>query len=119
MWSELRSAVAARRRTSHWGFTFVELVVVVSILAVVAAGVAFTVTGIRPIGGAAECGTNADTVRAAVAAYRAQNGDAATPSIVQLRSAHLLGSVVPRYDVVYVGTTLALRGVGACEGFRG
>ncbi|MEA2671633.1 MAG: ral secretion pathway protein [Chloroflexota bacterium] len=68
----------AAPRTGGSGFTLVELLVVIAILGVLAAIVAFTVSGVHDRGGDAACRTDVGTVQVAVDAYRNDHADATT-----------------------------------------
>jgi prepilin-type N-terminal cleavage/methylation domain-containing protein len=104
------------RRRSRQGFTFVETIVVVAVLGIVAAAVTFTVWGIQPSSTTAECVVNANALRSAVGAYRATNGGGATPSVDDLRAAGLLERSTPQFRVHYSGVDVQLSGTGACSG---
>jgi type II secretion system protein G len=74
------------------GFTLVELLVVIVILGILAAVVVFAVSGIQDRGQTSACQTDANTIRTAVEAYRAQAGHLSTddPSMANLVTAGLL-----------------------------
>jgi prepilin-type N-terminal cleavage/methylation domain-containing protein len=66
------------RRTGESGFTPIELLVVIAILGVLAAIVAFDVSGGHDRGDDAACRTDVGTVQVAVDAYRNDHADATT-----------------------------------------
>src|SRR5919197_2385130 len=65
---------AARVRNEN-GFTLIELMVVIVILAVLGGIVLFAVGGIQDRGAAAACKTDVSTVTTAVEAYKAKHGN--------------------------------------------
>lgn len=83
--------LAARRRDER-GFTLIELLIVIVILGILAAIVAFSVRGITDRGEASACKAEVKTVATAIEAYYAKDGsyptsvgDMADPAVPELK----------------------------------
>jgi len=88
------------------GFTLIELLVVIVILGILAAVVVFAVNGIQNRGQNSACSTDADTVRTAIEAYRAQAGNNATdPTMAQLATGGFLSKQSTLVAITYSGAT--------------
>ena len=101
------------------GLTLVELLVVIVILGILATVVVFAVNGIQDRGQLNACKIDAQTVRTAVEAYRAQGGAAtatANPTMNDLVTAGLISQAGTYHTISYTGSTLTLTKAGACVG---
>lgn len=108
------------QRQGRRGFSLVELLVVITIIAVLTAVVVFSIRGVSNNSKKAACQSNVATVQKASDAYYAQNGSYAA-SIDALVTANLLRSAptatVPNdgYTVTYVSATGTVSSSVACS----
>ncbi|MFC5728184.1 MULTISPECIES: type IV pilin protein [Nocardioides] len=93
----LRNALSRARnvRRDEGGFTLIELLIVIVILGILAAIVAFSVRGIVDRGGVSACKAEVKTVATAEEAHYAKNGSYAT--IANLQSGGFLRAGTPEY----------------------
>jgi general secretion pathway protein G len=75
----MKQSLAVRRRLDgQSGFTLIEILVVVAILAILAGVVVLAVSGVQDDGQQSACELDLRTVKTAAEAYRAENGSYAT-----------------------------------------
>jgi prepilin-type N-terminal cleavage/methylation domain-containing protein len=95
------------------GFTLVELLVVITILGILAAVVVFAVGGVGDKGQSKACKTDAQTIRTAVEAYRANNSATATPAMGADLVPNYLQKASTLWTLSYTGTTVTLTPIGS------
>jgi general secretion pathway protein G len=93
----LHNAISRARnvRRDQSGFTLIELLIVIVILGILAAIVAFSVRGITDRGDVSACKAEVKTVATAEEAYYAKNGTYAT--LAQLNTGGFLRDGTPKY----------------------
>jgi prepilin-type N-terminal cleavage/methylation domain-containing protein len=75
---DLYNHVARRRRSGQRGFTLIERLVVIAVLAVLAAIVIFNVTGVVNRGNSSACATDLKTIQTASDAFKGDTSAYAT-----------------------------------------
>jgi Tfp pilus assembly protein PilE len=101
------------------GLTAITLLVVVVILAAVSGAVVVAVNRTTTRSQVTVCATDAHMLRTAVAADRALRSPTDQPTMETLVAAGFLVRPSPYHSIRFAGTTLALRGIGACAGQNG